>query len=383
MTVNDQINQLLSEQSNSRDNQQSEAQANQSNQDKTSLMMSIGRGLLNGVTSGFADELMDGAHRVIPSIPNGDSLRRYEDLDEQQHPYASGAGNIVGGLAQLAVLPEGKIAEVMMLPKSNIIRAIAQGAVSGVGNGNHLTSDATSGSNSNTGDSVGDAIKGGIAGLALGMAGKGLGVGADITKNALTPSAPSMLNPYNLNQGGSLARLIARAQSSHVTPDAAQAMEDQRLKAANSIGQQLAEAYNSSTPTEAQRLGILESNMGNLNNMNKLADNTKATGFNTLPAIVLAALHHPVAAAAVGLYKSGIPTAINSTIVKNAIQSDMANGNVVPKAIDFTITRTIDKGVPAVTNEVNRNEVGNDELDLRNSLKSKGWSDDDIKEILR
>lgn len=97
---------------------------------KQSALGVLGRGILNGASMGLADEAMDGLHNIVPSIPNGDSLRKNMELDQQQYPKTSTVANLGGGLID-ALIP--------YIGEAKLGSLLTQGALSGVGNSNTLT----------------------------------------------------------------------------------------------------------------------------------------------------------------------------------------------------------------------------------------------------
>ena len=177
----------------------------------TSLTGALLRGLLNGASFGLADEGKDLLHKIAPStFDNGDKLRANYEEDAQDHPYASTAGNIAGGildglipvageasLARAGITSGRAIDALNALKQAPLTTLVGQGAAQGVGDSNTLTNPY-----STNGDVAQNALKGAVTSALLGtVANKILGgvankvdTGSVLGKDGITT------NPFVLSQ---------------------------------------------------------------------------------------------------------------------------------------------------------------------------------------
>jgi hypothetical protein len=146
------------------------------------------RGAAQGATFGFADELTGAGEAAMdvlgPNAGIGDFLQKYNQhrdesrleykMNEEEHPYASMAGNVLGGVGTMALAPASATAA-LGLTGAGLTGAMKAGAVAGglTGLGN---SEAES-----VGGLAADTVVGGGVGGIMGAATHGLIEGANRT----------------------------------------------------------------------------------------------------------------------------------------------------------------------------------------------------------
>lgn len=158
-----------------------------------SELESGGRGLLQGLTFGFADEL-SGVGEALWNMSKGDPAtfkelyKKYRDesrtnfSDSQKaNPLSYGAGELGGGIATMLVPGLGAAKGVQALSKL-AVRGAAEGAAYGLG-----ASEAE-----DVGGMVADTALGGTIGAAMPYAIGGVGKGARAMKNAIPESISSL-----------------------------------------------------------------------------------------------------------------------------------------------------------------------------------------------
>lgn len=161
-------------------------------------------GAAKGATLGFDDEIAGVAAAATKKVGGSDQdfwdiyrqirddVRQQHVMAEEQHPYASVGGELVGGLATTALTPLGAIGQVGKAASlgqkvAGMAKAgAAAGALTGLGAGN---TELTTGDVGNIEKAAGETAVGGAVGGVSGMAGQIIGsglakVGGEIAKGA-------------------------------------------------------------------------------------------------------------------------------------------------------------------------------------------------------
>lgn len=232
----------------------------------TTAFGSAARGLVNGASMGLADEVLDGLNKIYSGIPSGDSLRSYEQADQQQHPLASGAGNVLGGVLDtlVPVLGEAKLASLL-----------GQGALSGIGNSNTLTDKTKTWGDTALAGGEGAATSA-ILGKAINAMGKGI-----VNKQTLGRFV-DIGNPMEMNDNSVIGNVLRNGLGSSPTGrNLANRYADSRLQqfnqqvqgfnptnpdgSADSYIADIIKNYDGNVPTDALRAA--DGRMNTLNNL--------------------------------------------------------------------------------------------------------------------
>lgn len=175
-------------------------------QPNPSTLAAIGRGLTQGVTFGYGDELtgaIEGAGSWLRGNGYQDAYERARDASrandraaEQAHPWAMTggkiAGNVVGTVPMVALAPAAFGAAPAMGAAARVVGGVGSGAVlggvQGVGEGTGSFSEQVL-------DGVAGAKMGGVFGLGGAALGAGLGKVAPLVRDAVGPRLPGFGRP--------------------------------------------------------------------------------------------------------------------------------------------------------------------------------------------
>ena len=228
-----------------------------SGREGTSLLGSIGRGLLNGASLGFADEIKDGLNKVVPSlVDNGDGLRAHEQQDAVDHPIASGLSNVVGAIAPTFIPGLGE---------ATLGKIALQGAANEVGNSNE-----TANPNATSLDILSDAAKGALASAVLGGLVKSSGYATRKIVDGAQGKPLLTTNPLTLSQS---SNPVARFAGNYMLNNLTKENQDLARQYGNNVLQdydnQVAQKLSSSpasTPGDQMGRNIISQNINSLRN---------------------------------------------------------------------------------------------------------------------
>lgn len=151
----------------------------------TGKLESFGRGAVQSLTGGFADEIVGAAESLFTDKPYTvarDESRQNFRIAEEANPITSVAGSLAGGVSSMLVPGLGPVGAAGTLPGS-VVTGVKLGAIYGLGNSE---ADLTKG---DVGGAVRDVALGAGTGAAMGGlthgAGKALGFVADKAKHVM------------------------------------------------------------------------------------------------------------------------------------------------------------------------------------------------------
>ena len=394
-----------------------------SNNNNTSATGAAARGLANGASFGLADEVLDGLNKIYSGIPNGDSLRGLEQADQQQHPYASDAGNVVGGIVDSLIpgLGEAKLASLL-----------GQGALSGIGNSNTLTDKTKT-----WGDTALSGGEGAATNAILGSAIKALGtgivnkqtIGRLINSNPLEMADNSYIGNMLRNSMGTTSdgRNLAQRYADNRLAQFNQDIDQFRKPATGNNDVQsdintILSNYEGDVPNDTLkytnnylkdfvgnddnlRNNITNSDFnkyiqGNANNVNNVVNRAKdINNMNgnapvdinkgELSAILGTTLGHPALGALAAVLQSGIAKNVKDSILGGYARK-VVNQDLTRQARDPNlISRTITEVTPAVVNGTNALVVNRENQtspplsndDLHTTLSNMGFTNEDLSKL--